>query len=936
MNKKKAMAAGLAAVIIAALAAGGTMLWQHNRKNNAVKVYPMESMNMADYVDYGSELTGTIFSDYVQEVIPDGSREIEEIYVKKGQKVKKGDKLLKYNVEEQEIDVKLQELQIQSAQLQIENMEKELTKLKNTKPVGSIDAGGTPALKASLNLSGIRDAASMSLLKGAAAGTLMAANEDETDQTGGSSGTDPDDSGSDVKQDENTDESGETEDPLAADKQAAVKSLESYKSEGSDVSDHDKALENAAITKYSESINKAGTSEEIDSQLKAGIAALKEIAKLQEKRDSAVDALKDYVGDKRYGKADNNSSDEIINNTSKALEDADTADQIEELKKKALDQLKELHGGPRYTKIDDAYMQQSVQSGSGDSADDTIFYLLVKDGTKEPTITGDVVQSFFTNSSNSDGSLVGKYIQFRVYDSEDSKTASTVFQLTPDAILKGKIDTSKNYTVEDLKNLVKTDTTPAGTDYLLKSVTQYNQKQSGRGTQKSKYIYNLKKDAYIKGSVINYLISKKKYAIFRDYESEDAYAAGTPSNVISITPDTKFSPEITGVARYRIKDLNKLLVSVKSVKVTPKKKGLKTVKTGNKYKFIAKVSGTNVSGTSVKWTVTNAKSSSTKISSGGVLTVASGEKAGALKITAKAGTKKGSYLVSVKKSGKGSSGSGSSSGDDDSDIDDDDVDDDGGTDIDDENIESYTAEELKDAISDKEDEIAEAKQDLSEAKISLKEAKAEVEKAIVRATISGKVTLAYTASDAPTDSPAIIIRADDGMYVKTAVSELVLDTVTVGGKLLCTSYETNESYDAEVREVADYPTEDSTADMTGGNPNSSFYQVIAYIKDAEGLKIGDTVNISYDSQTMGTASGDTIYLPIAYVRTEGKKSYVYKADKEGRLKKSYVKTGGIAQGQFIEITAGLTLDDKIAFPYGKNLIEGAKTEVAEDADDIVW
>ena len=88
MNKKKAMAAGLAAVIIAALAAGGTMLWQHNRKNNAVKVYPMESMNMADYVDYGSELTGTTFSDYVQEVIPDGSREIEEIYVKKGQKVK--------------------------------------------------------------------------------------------------------------------------------------------------------------------------------------------------------------------------------------------------------------------------------------------------------------------------------------------------------------------------------------------------------------------------------------------------------------------------------------------------------------------------------------------------------------------------------------------------------------------------------------------------------------------------------------------------------------------------------------------------------------------------------------------------------------------------------------------------------------------------------
>jgi hypothetical protein len=38
----------------------------------------------------------------------------------------------------------------------------------------------------------------------------------------------------------------------------------------------------------------------------------------------------------------------------------------------------------------------------------------------------------------------------------------------------------------------------------------------------------------------------------------------------------------------------------------------------------------------------------------------------------------------------------------------------------------------------------------------------------------------------------------------------------------------------------------------------------------------------------------------------------------------------------IEVTEGLTLDDKIAFPYGNNVKEGAKTKVSDNPDDIVW
>ena len=111
---------------------------------------------------------------------------------------------------------------------------------------------------------------------------------------------------------------------------------------------------------------------------------------------------------------------------------------------------------------------------------------------------------------------------------------------------------------------------------------------------------------------------------------------------------------------------------------------------------------------------------------------------------------------------------------------------------------------------------------------------------------------------------------------------------------------------------------------------------MAYIKDAEGLTTGETVGISYDSQSMGTVSGDLIVLQKAYIRTEGKKSYVYKAGKNGRLEKQYVKTGTTIYGQYVQIVSGLTLDDKLAFPYGKNVEEGAKVKLSENQEEIIY
>ena len=51
-----------------------------------------------------------------------------------------------------------------------------------------------------------------------------------------------------------------------------------------------------------------------------------------------------------------------------------------------------------------------------------------------------------------------------------------------------------------------------------------------------------------------------------------------------------------------------------------------------------------------------------------------------------------------------------------------------------------------------------------------------------------------------------------------------------------------------------------------------------------------------------------------------------KTDENGLLTKQYVKTGRILWGEQIEILAGLSQQDYVAFPYGKTVREGAATK----------
>jgi hypothetical protein len=78
-----------------------------------------------------------------------------------------------------------------------------------------------------------------------------------------------------------------------------------------------------------------------------------------------------------------------------------------------------------------------------------------------------------------------------------------------------------------------------------------------------------------------------------------------------------------------------------------------------------------------------------------------------------------------------------------------------------------------------------------------------------------------------------------------------------------------------------------------------------------------------------SAAQTGIYLENPFLRTEQGSSYVYVMGENGRLEKRTVTTGKNLWGSYTEIRSGLTPEDLVAFPYGKNVREGAKAVEAD-------
>lgn len=247
---------------------------------------------------------------------------------------------------------------------------------------------------------------------------------------------------------------------------------------------------------------------------------------------------------------------------------------------------------------------------------------------------------------------------------------------------------------------------------------------------------------------------------------------------------------------------------------------------------------------------------------------------------------------------------------------------------------SYTASEIKDMISAKETEIRELKLQLKEEKLEYDMLEKEVEDGTVKAAVAGTVKEVNKPEDAAAmGDPVVVIVSEDKLYVKGTVDEFSYHMLTPGMVINATSWDTGGTFQATVTEISNYPV---TGDYyNSGNSNVSYYPFTAVIEeDTIDVSTGETVTINFDQSTSQDAG--CLYIPLAYVRTEGNKSYVYISDENERLKKQTVVTGQTLYNTVIEIKDGLSVEDYVAFPYGNDVKEGAKTVISEDDADIVY
>lgn len=235
----------------------------------------------------------------------------------------------------------------------------------------------------------------------------------------------------------------------------------------------------------------------------------------------------------------------------------------------------------------------------------------------------------------------------------------------------------------------------------------------------------------------------------------------------------------------------------------------------------------------------------------------------------------------------------------------------------------YTANEIAQMRSDKEKEIKELKFAIKMSEADYKIMQCEVDDGKVYADIDGTVVSVLDPEEAlMTQQPFMKVSGGGGFYVQGSVSELDKDNLQLGQEVTIMDWNTGMSHVGTVEKIGDYPVSDGFGYGGMGNPNASYYPFTVLVGEEADLQEGYYVSIQY-APAEEAQSG--VYLDKAFIRTENGKSYVYVQGEDGTLEKHYVTTGKALWGSYLEILDGLTAEDYLAFPYGKNVKEGALT-----------
>ena len=240
----------------------------------------------------------------------------------------------------------------------------------------------------------------------------------------------------------------------------------------------------------------------------------------------------------------------------------------------------------------------------------------------------------------------------------------------------------------------------------------------------------------------------------------------------------------------------------------------------------------------------------------------------------------------------------------------------------------YTYSEIQKMKTEQTQKIKDLDIQLKLAQSELKIMERELSDGNIYAEQDGKVISLLSEEEAKLNSqPIIKVSGGGGYYVEATVSELERDTVTPGMEVTVNDWDTGGMYTGTVVSVGDIPT--SGGGYNGmDNPNASSYPFRVFVDETADLRSGGYVSVQYSSASQGG-----IYLQNPFLRTIQGRSFVYVMGENNCLEERTVTIGKTLGGSYTEILDGLTPEDLVAFPYGKNVKAGAPA-VEGDMSDL--
>ena len=240
---------------------------------------------------------------------------------------------------------------------------------------------------------------------------------------------------------------------------------------------------------------------------------------------------------------------------------------------------------------------------------------------------------------------------------------------------------------------------------------------------------------------------------------------------------------------------------------------------------------------------------------------------------------------------------------------------------------SMTRQELDVAIGTKYKEIGQLETSLKVAKLDLEKKKSELGDGNVYAEFDGTVKAVRDATEAFNSGEAVVeLSGGGGYYVTGTLSEMDLGSVQVGDTVQISSWRTGVNCEGEIVSIDDYPAQNGS-NSGDGNSNVSYYPFKVFVSEDANLQPNDYVEMQYQ-KTAEADSANSLYLESFFLRSENGKSYVMVRGENDKLEKRWVQTGRDLWGSYTQIRGGLTLEDYVAFPYGRDVVEGAHTQEA--------